>query len=341
MDYRKQFAIYHRVEGGKGERTISAYLADVRRFRAWLDENAPVPWEQVQTRHLRAYMAWLSDDRLVTREDGSSVLRKAVGAKYINRVTSSLREWFSYLERVEKVIEGNPTAELKKAQNPQAQPGAFERVGGLEVDSSGGQGLTFARARAELDAHRCLVSHGPARLGAVRHERARHPLQRRAAQRRQGHRQGQQRANGAAQPGGLEGAVQLAARTGAHRGRRADRGGYVVCVADSVWAQTGASPDAGTGCGSCCSVSASSPGLQSLCIPTCCGTRLRPRPSGTVRRFTACRRALGHASIATTGIYLHADEEELEQVAGVLPSVLGKAYREAAEREARYLELED
>lgn len=36
------------------------------------------------------------------------------------------------------------------------------------------------------------------------------------------------------------------------------------------------------------------------------------------------QRALGHASIATTGIYLHADEEELEQVAAVMPSVLGK-----------------
>lgn len=31
---------------------------------------------------------------------------------------------------------------------------------------------------------------------------------------------------------------------------------------------------------------------------------------------------LGHASIATTGVYLHADEDELEQVAAVMPSVL-------------------
>jgi site-specific recombinase XerD len=31
---------------------------------------------------------------------------------------------------------------------------------------------------------------------------------------------------------------------------------------------------------------------------------------------------MGHASLATTGMYLHADEAELEQVAAVLPKVL-------------------
>jgi site-specific recombinase XerD len=31
---------------------------------------------------------------------------------------------------------------------------------------------------------------------------------------------------------------------------------------------------------------------------------------------------LGHSSIATTVIYLHADEQELEQVASVMPSIL-------------------
>ena len=176
MDYRKQFAIYHRVEGGKGERTISAYLADVRRFRAWLDEHAPVPWEQVQTRHIRAYMAWLSDDRLVIRDDGSSVLRRAVGAKYINRVTSSLREWFSYLERVEKVIEGNPTADLKKPKIPKRDPEHLSVAEISRLIQAAVKRLTVARAGAELDAHRLLVSHGSARLGAVRYARPRHPV---------------------------------------------------------------------------------------------------------------------------------------------------------------------
>jgi site-specific recombinase XerD len=36
----------------------------------------------------------------------------------------------------------------------------------------------------------------------------------------------------------------------------------------------------------------------------------------------AIQRSMGHASLATTGMYLHADEAELEQVAAVLPKVL-------------------
>ena len=39
----------------------------------------------------------------------------------------------------------------------------------------------------------------------------------------------------------------------------------------------------------------------------------------------ALRDAMGHSSLATTGRYLHADEEELETVAAILPNVLDGA----------------
>lgn len=55
MDSYQQFAIYQRVEIGKGERTIQAYLGDVQRFRGWLDNHAvvrglPPAWEEVEAR---------------------------------------------------------------------------------------------------------------------------------------------------------------------------------------------------------------------------------------------------------------------------------------------------
>jgi hypothetical protein len=34
---------------------------------------------------------------------------------------------------------------------------------------------------------------------------------------------------------------------------------------------------------------------------------------------------MGHASLATTGMYLHADEAELEQLASVLTNVLKRS----------------
>jgi integrase/recombinase XerD len=40
-------------------------------------------------------------------------------------------------------------------------------------------------------------------------------------------------------------------------------------------------------------------------------------------RLHALREQLGHTDISTTGLYLHADESELEAVAAVLPRVLG------------------
>lgn len=39
-------------------------------------------------------------------------------------------------------------------------------------------------------------------------------------------------------------------------------------------------------------------------------------------RVHALQSVLGHASLATTSIYLHADEAELEAVAAVMPKVL-------------------
>ena len=42
-------------------------------------------------------------------------------------------------------------------------------------------------------------------------------------------------------------------------------------------------------------------------------------------KLHALRDVLGHSRLDTTGIYLHADETELEAVAAVMPDVLGKA----------------
>ena len=340
MDYRKQFAIYHRVEGGKGERTISAYLNDVRRFRAWLDEHAPVPWEQVQTRHIRAYMAWLSDDRLVTRDDGSSVLRKAVGAKYINRVTSSLREWFSYLEQVEKVIEGNPTADLKKPKIPKRDP---EHLSVAEISRLIQAAVKGSRLPERVRNWTLIafLFHTGLRVSELC----------------------DMRVPDIRYKDGLPNAVKVIGKGNKERTVRLNTEGSRALynwLQERAHIEAAAPLEADTSfvwlipCGRKRGQVLTPDGVRKLLqrFGKLAGITKPVHPhllrhsfaTEAVRngaKIHGLQRALGHASIATTGIYLHADEEELEQVAGVLPSVLGKAYREAAEREARYSELED
>lgn len=130
MDYTRQFDSYQRVEIGKGEKTVSAYADDVRRFRAWLDTHVverglPPAWEDVSARHIRGYTAWLSAERVQVRADGTRVTMKPVGGKYLRRVTASLRVWFDYLRDVEKVRTDNPAREIKSPRLPKRHPGAL------------------------------------------------------------------------------------------------------------------------------------------------------------------------------------------------------------------------
>lgn len=127
MDSYQQFAIYQRVEIGKGERTIQAYLGDVQRFRSWLDNHAvvrglPPSWEEIEARHIRGYTAWLSSDHVVIRSDGRRVEGRAVGPKYIRRITSSLQVWFDYLRDIEKRRGDNPAREVRAPKLPRRHP---------------------------------------------------------------------------------------------------------------------------------------------------------------------------------------------------------------------------
>ena len=337
MDYRKQFAVYHRVEEGKGERTISAYLADVRRFRAWLDEHAPVPWEQVQTRHLRAYMAWLSDDHTVVREDGSSIVRRAVGAKYIGRVTSSLREWFRYLEKIERLIENNPAAELKKPKIPKRHP---NHLSAAEVSK-----LIQAAVRGSRLPERvrnwtliAFLFHTGMRVSELCNTRV----------------------SDIRYKDGLPSSLKVIGKGNKERTVRLNPEGSRALynwLQERAHIEAAAPIEANTSfvwlipCGRKRGQVLTPDGVRKLLqrFGKLAGITKPVHPhllrhsfaTEAVRngaKIHGLQRALDHASIATTGVYLFADEDELEQVVGVLPSVLGKAYREATEGKVQRLE---
>ena len=104
------YSHYLKSERGRSASTIEAYLRDVRGFRRWLDSSGqkglPPTWSEVTPQHIRAYLA---------------TLEKA-NAHRLHRIISSLRNWFEYLWRVAREVTGNPASEINKPKLPQRLP---------------------------------------------------------------------------------------------------------------------------------------------------------------------------------------------------------------------------
>jgi len=138
-DFHQPFATHLRVEVGSSENTIRAYLGDVKRFRRWLDaegrsEGPPLTWLELTEREIRTYLAHLATERVVERPDGSRVMIAPITAKTTHRIISSLRRWFDYLMDVEKLqIHQNPARRIRKPKLPKRHPPALtsEQVASL------------------------------------------------------------------------------------------------------------------------------------------------------------------------------------------------------------------
>lgn len=138
-DLYQPFATHLRIEVGSSENTIRAYLGDVKRFRRWLDAEvrgggAPPTWLELTEREIRTYLAHLATDRVVERPDGSRVTLAPITPKTTHRIISSLRRWFDYLIDVEKLpIHLNPARRIRKPKLPKRHPPALtpEQVASL------------------------------------------------------------------------------------------------------------------------------------------------------------------------------------------------------------------
>ena len=107
----KAFENYLRIEKGRGEKTIKAYVNDVKRFRNWLDTKSVmdglVPsWEEVSSIHIRHYLASLGDP----------------SPSYVQRIAASLTVWFDYFVKVMKTRQDNPAREIGRPKKPHRQP---------------------------------------------------------------------------------------------------------------------------------------------------------------------------------------------------------------------------
>ena len=128
MDYYQQFSSHLKIEEGLADSSIQGYIKDVRRFRRWLDTyqegGVPPTWENVTTRDLRGYLAYLSTERTEVGEDGKTRHLRPIKEQYTRRLISSFQRWFDYLIEVEELDfpKGNPTKKLSKPKLPSRHP---------------------------------------------------------------------------------------------------------------------------------------------------------------------------------------------------------------------------
>jgi len=112
MSDTKAFASYLKIEEGKSDKTITAYLNDITRFKTYLDTNPvnglPLTWQEVTANEVRTYL---------TNLDPSP--------NYFHRVHSSLKKWFNYLEQVLILREDNPVESIKKPKKSNHHPPAL------------------------------------------------------------------------------------------------------------------------------------------------------------------------------------------------------------------------
>lgn len=313
MKQLKGFSQYLKIEKGRSDKTIEAYLGDVKRFRTYLDENPEeglvLGWEDVQAKHIRAYLSEL---------DASPA--------YFRRVHSSLKVWFDYLQVVAEVVPSNPSLTISKPKKAQHHPKVLNL---LEVRKLIESAVNTSRVSERLRNWTLIafmVSTGlrVSELCGLNDSSIKY-------------RDGLPHSITVIGKGNKERTVVLSdnAQTALHQWMRyrkqllpelppgADR--------EAIWLIP-----AGPRLGKRLSTAAVRKLLKRLGNLANIQTSVHPHKlrhtfaTEAVRggaKLHALRDALGHARLDTMGVYLHADESELEAVAAVLPDVLGSSER--------------
>jgi integrase/recombinase XerD len=118
---------YLENEQGRSPQTSIAYCKDLTEFRTWLDSSAkknPPTWLEVTAGHIRAF--------LQTKKDLSK--------HRAHRIISSLRSFFDYQWKIEKVRGENPALEISKPKLPRRLPKAMPVSDVSKLISAAGSG---------------------------------------------------------------------------------------------------------------------------------------------------------------------------------------------------------
>ena len=134
--YSEEFLNYSRIERGLSNNSISAYTRDLRRFHVFLSKRT-VEIRDFQQKELDEFIIGLSEEKLAISS--------------INRVISTLRSFYGYLEREHQFV--NPMKDVESRKIPLRLPKALTiaQITSLIEGSSSEDDLISLRNKAILE----------------------------------------------------------------------------------------------------------------------------------------------------------------------------------------------
>ena len=134
--YSEEFLNYSRIERGLSNNSISAYTRDLRRFCVFLSKRT-VEIRDFQQKELDEFIIGLNDQKLAISS--------------INRVISTLRSFYGYLEREHQFV--NPMKDVESRKIPLRLPKALTiaQITSLIEGSSSEDDLISLRNKAILE----------------------------------------------------------------------------------------------------------------------------------------------------------------------------------------------
>lgn len=134
--YSEEFLNYSRIERGLSNNSISAYTRDLRRFHVFLSKRT-VEIRDFQQKELDEFIIGLDEEKLAISS--------------INRVISTLRSFYGYLEREHQFV--NPMKDVESRKIPLRLPKALTiaQITSLIEGSSSEDDLISLRNKAILE----------------------------------------------------------------------------------------------------------------------------------------------------------------------------------------------
>ena len=303
------YQYYLQEECGRAQKTVAAYLGDLQRFRNFLDErdrDGGLRWEEVGADDIRAWFTSLD----------------APSTSYLRRMRSSVMMFYDYLIHVKKVMSNNPAKEIASRKK------IFRHPQALTVSESG----RLIKAAFEHSSVRNRTRNWAA-IAFLLHTGLR--VSEFCAMRKQDvrNKDGLPHSVRVIGKGNKERRVVLSGQSQQALYQWLQKRKDVVArlsperVSDDyVWLTT-----SGRHAGHVWHQESvrrmvvkmgKLAGLSKHVHPHLLRHTFATEAVRAGAKLHALSEALGHSSIATTGIYLHADEAELEAVAAILPEMV-------------------